>query len=115
MSDTGHHAGKPPKYDGKGGQSFKMWVMKYKAWMHNIGIGAVESPGSDRTLPAKEATVLDLTQISDKAQLVALALNYKAVNECVLSFETAEMVNEVIEEQAHNKIWPGDKFTRIWK
>ena len=81
MSDTGHHAGKPPKYDGNGGQSFEMCVMKCKAWMHNIGITAV----------------LDLTQPSDKALSVALALNYKAVNRCVLLFETAEMLNKAIE------------------
>ena len=31
MSDTGNHAGKPPKYDEKGGRSFKIWVTKQKA------------------------------------------------------------------------------------
>ena len=92
-----------------------MWVMKYKAWMHNIGIGAAFSPGFDGTLPAKEVTVIDLIQTSDKAQSVALTLNYKAVNGCVLAFKTAEMMNKVIEEQAHSKDWPGGKFTRIWE
>ena len=81
--------------------------------MHNIGCRAVLSPGFDGTLPAKEATVLNLTQPSDKAQSVAFALNYEAVNACVSSFKTAETMNKVIKEQAHNKDWPGGKCTRI--
>ena len=83
--------------------------------MHNIVIAVVLSLWFGDTLPAKEATVLDLTQPSDSAQLVALALNYKAVNGCVLLFKTAEMMNKVIEEQADNKDWPGGNFTRIWE
>jgi len=89
--------------------------MKQKAWMHNIVIAVVLSLWFGNTLPAKEATVLDLTQPSDSAQLVALALNYKAVNGCVLLFKTAELMNKVIEEQADNKDWPGGNFTRIWE
>ena len=115
MSDTGHQAGKPPKYDVKGGRSFKMWTMKYKALMHNIEIGAVLSPGFGGILPAKEAIVLDLRQPSEKAQSVAKAINNKAVNGCVLAIATAEMMNKIIEEQAHSKDWPGRKFTRIWE
>ena len=115
MSDTGNHAGKPPKYDGKGGRSFEMWKMKMKAWMHNVGIGAALSPGFDGTLPATEATVLDLTKASDKDQSVAKTTNAKAVNGCVLAFETAEMMNKITEEQAHDTDWPGGKFTRLWE
>ena len=106
MSDTGHHAGKPPKYDGKGGRSFEMWVMKQKAWLHNIGCGAVVSPGFDRTLSTTNGVVLDPMTAGEKAQQVALNQNYKAVNACILSFETLETMNKIIEEQDHDPDWP---------
>ena len=93
MSDTGNHAGKPPKYDGKGGRSFEMWIMKYKAWMHNVGIGAALSPRFDGTLPPTEATILGLTKAPDKEQSVAKTANAKGVNGCVLAFKTADMMN----------------------
>ena len=78
-------------------------VMKQKAWMHNIGIRAALSPRFDGTLPTKEATVLNLTQPSEKEQLVAKAINTKAVNGCVLASPTAETMNKIIKEQAHCK------------
>ena len=92
-----------------------MWVMKYKDWMHDVGIGTALSPGFDVTLPATEATILDLTKASDKEQSVAKTTNAKAVNGCVLVFETAEMMNKIIKEQAHGTDWPGGKFTRLCK
>ena len=114
MSATGHQSVKPPKYDGKGGRNFEMWVMKQKAWLHNIGCEAVFSPGFDGTLSATKDTVFDLTQPAEKAQSVVIGQNYKAVNGCILSFEMPEMMNKVIEEQNHDPDWPGGKFTRIW-
>ena len=72
MSDTVNHAGKPPKYDGQGGQSFKMWVMKQKAWLHNIECGAALSPGFDGIFPATKGAVLDPPKPAEKAQHVAL-------------------------------------------
>ena len=113
MSDTGHHAGKPPKYDGKGGRSFDIWVMKKKAWLYNIGCGAVLISGFDGTLSVTKRAVLNPTVVAETAQQVALNQNYKAVNGCILSFETPEMMNKVIEEQDHDPDWPGGKFTRI--
>ena len=92
MLDTGHQAGKPSKYDGKGGQSFKIRAIKYTAWMHNIGIWAVLSPGFDGALPAKEATIPNLTQPSDEAHSVANALNEKAVNGCVFGVRNGRNV-----------------------
>ena len=85
-----------------------------KAWLHNIGYGTVLSPGFDGTLPATERVVLDLIKQAEKAQFLALNQNYKAVNECILLFETPETMNKVIEEQNHDPDWPGGKFTRIW-
>ena len=114
MSDTGHHAGKPPKYDGKGGRSFDIWVMKKKAWLYNIGCGAVLISGFDGTLSVTKRAVLNPTVVAEKAQHVALNQKYKAVNGCILSFETPEMMNKVMEEQAHDPDCPGGKFTRIW-
>ena len=83
--------------------------------MHSIGIKAVLSPWFDGTLPATEATILDLTNASEKEQSVAKTTNAKAVNGCILAFETAEMMNKIIEEQAHDTDWPGGKFTRLWE
>ena len=59
-----------------------------KAWLHNIGCGAVLSPGFDRTLPATKGAVPDPTKPAKKAQQVALNKTYKAVNGCILSLES---------------------------
>ena len=114
MSDTGHHLGKTPKYDRRGGRSFKIWVMQQKAWLHKTGCGAVVSPGFDATLPATKGTVLDPATAAEQAQGVALSQNFKAVNGCILSFEMPEIMDKVIKEQDHDPDWPGGKFTRIW-
>ena len=82
--------------------------------MHNIGCGAVLSPGFDGTLPATEGAVLDLTKLAEEVQQMALNQNYKAVDECILSFKTPEMMNKITEEQDHDPDWPGGKFTNIW-
>ena len=81
-----------------------MWVMKSKAWMHNIGIGATLSPGFDGTLPATKGTVFDPTKQAEKAQQVALNQKFKALNGCILSFKTPEMTNKVIEEHDHDPL-----------
>ena len=98
MSDTGYHSGKPPKYDGKGERSFKVWIMKHKAWLHNTGYGDVPSSAFDGTLPATEGTVLDLTDESQKAQSVALAQHSKAVNGCILAFKMPELMIKIIKK-----------------
>ena len=105
MADTGHHGGKPPKYDGK------MCVMKYKAWLHNVGCGAVLASGFNATLTAMEATFLDLAKPTEKANSEALNKYYKATKGLILAFKTPEMMDKIIEEQAEDDDWPGEKFT----
>ena len=65
MSDTIYQAKEPPKCDVKGNRSFEMWMMKFKAWLHNVGYGAVLTSEFDATLPAIEGTILELTKLAD--------------------------------------------------
>ena len=65
-------------------------------------------------MPPTKATVLDPTQPAKKEQSMALGQNYKAVKGCILSFKMPEIMNKIIEKQAHDLDWLGGKFTRIW-
>ena len=103
MSYNGHHTGKSPKYDRNGGRRFERLAMKQKTWLYNIGCGAVFiKPQVGGTLPAIEGAVLNLTKPTEKAQSGALNQHYKAVNRCILLFETPELMNKVTKEQDHN-------------
>ena len=114
MLEVSNHTGKPPKYDEKEKKSFEMWIMIFKAWLHNVGCGTVLSSGFGLTLNSHEGKVLDLTKDGNGLEIVALGVNYKTLNGLSLAFETAQIMNKVIEEQVEDTGWPSGKFTKIW-
>jgi hypothetical protein len=91
-----------------------MFVVKFKAWLHNVGCCAIINNGFDLMLPVTEGNVLKLTKDDKKAKWEALKVNYRAINCLLLALKTVKTMNEVTKEQAEDASLPGWKFTKSW-
>jgi hypothetical protein len=57
---------KPPQWDGKKGDSYLMWKIKYTAHMVILGLDDALNPDFKRELPTKEKDTFDLTSNEGK-------------------------------------------------
>ena len=116
MSDTNNSSMRPPKYDGKGGQSFILWTMQFKAWLASRGAADVTTAGFNATLPGAEAdrASLDPTNGGEKKQIEALDANAKGMYGLTLAITTPSMMCKIILEQKADADWPNGKFNNVW-
>jgi hypothetical protein len=74
---------KPPKFKGKQGSAYIVWSIKFQSWAGVKGVRATLNPSFDSRLPAKEETVLDETDLTEKAQAKAILQNAIAMDAMV--------------------------------
>ncbi len=55
------YVSKPPKFDGKKGSAYVIWVSKFRSWAGVKGISGALPPSFDSKLPSKESNILDVT------------------------------------------------------
>ena len=70
---------KPPQWDGKKGDSYLMWKIKYTAHMVMLGLDDALDPDFEEELPTKEKDTFDLTSDEGKNWANRLKKNKKAM------------------------------------
>jgi hypothetical protein len=105
---------KPPQFNGKKGDSYLMWKMKYKADMVMKGLYDAFQPEFESELPAKEKMALDLMDNAEKKQHDAVKMNQKTMMQFALSFGTVPLLNKLnCEKQKDKANWPNGKAHNV--
>ncbi len=95
---------KRPRWDGKKGDSYLMWKVKYMAHMVMLGLDDALNPDFEEELPTKEKDTFNLTSDKGKNWANAVKKNNKAMMQFALSFTTAGRTN---------KDWPSGKAHEV--
>ena len=104
----------PPKFNGKAGESFLIWEMKFKAYAQEKSLAAALQPSFDKMLLSKETDVLDDTIPAEKLQKEALVKNAKAINMMKSAFDQKKDMNKIMNEQRFAQIgWPTGKAYKV--
>jgi hypothetical protein len=59
---------KPPKFEGKQRSAYIVWSIKFQSWAGIKGVRVILNPSFESRLPAKEDTILNDTDPTEKAQ-----------------------------------------------
>jgi hypothetical protein len=78
---------KPPHWDGKKGDNYLMWKIKYTAHMLMLGLDDALNLDFKKELPAKEKDTFDLTSGKGKNWANAVKKNKEAMMQFALSFK----------------------------
>jgi hypothetical protein len=98
---------KPPQFNGKKGDSYVMWKMKFETDMVMKGLFRAFQPEFETELPTKEKMTFDLTDNREKKQHDAVKKNQKAVMQFTLSFSDVSLLNKLNCKKCRDKIdWP---------
>ena len=90
---------KPLSFNGKVGESFLIWEMKFKAYAQEKSFTATLQPSFDTMLLNKETVILDATIPAKKLQMEALVKNAKVINAMISAFKQKKDMNKIINEQ----------------
>ena len=105
---------KPPQFNGKKGDSYLMWKMKFEADLVMKGLYDAFQPEFESELPAKEKMALDLTDDAEKKQHDAVKMNQKAMMQFALSFSTVPLLNKLnCKKQKDKANWPNRKAHNV--
>jgi hypothetical protein len=104
---------KPLQWDGKKGNSYLMWKIKYQAHMVMLGLEEALTPVFTNELPAKEKDVLDVTTEQRQKWANAVKKNKKAMMKFALSFQRVAHLNKLNCASRANKDWPSGKAHEV--
>ncbi len=104
---------KPPQWDGKKGNSYLMWKIKYTAHMVMLGLDDALDPDFEEELPTKEKDTFDLTSDEGKNWANAVKKNKKAMMQFALSFTKVAQMNKLNRAGRTNKDWPSGKAHEV--
>jgi hypothetical protein len=106
---------KPPQFNGKKGDSYLMWKMKFKADMVMKGLYDAFQPELKAELPTKEKMEFDLTDKTEKKQHDAFVMNRKAILQFALLFSTVPLLNKLLncEKRKDKTNWPSGKAHHV--
>jgi hypothetical protein len=103
---TNQNNSKPPQFNGKAGDVYLMWSMKFKADMVVKNLWEAFLPEFEDKLPPKEAGPFD----DDKDHQKAVKMNQKAVIQVTLAFTNVGLLNKINCKQKKDKAtWPTGK------
>ncbi len=100
---------KPPQFNGKKGDNYITWKMKFKADQVMKGLYKVFQPNFKQELPSDKKAKLDLTNKAKKKQHKAVKKNQKAMMQHALSFLNVPLLNKFNCEKKKDKTWPTGK------
>ncbi len=104
---------KPPQWDGKKGDSYLMWKIKYTAHMVMLGLDDALDPDFEEELSTKEKDTFDLTSNEGKNWANTVKKNKKAMMQFVLSFTKVAQLNKLNRAGRTNKDWPSGKAHEV--
>ncbi len=94
---------KPPQWDGKKGDSYLMWKIKYTAHIVMLGLDDALNPDFKRELPTKEKDTFNLTYNEGKNWANAVKKNKKAMMQFALSLTKVAQLNKLNHAGRTNK------------
>jgi hypothetical protein len=104
---------KPPQWDGKKGDSYLMWKIKYMAHMAMLRLDDALNPDFEEELPMKEKDIFDLTSDEGKNWANAVKKNKKAMMRFALSFTKVAQLKKLNHAGRTNKDWPSGKTHEV--
>ena len=105
---------KPPQFNGKKGDAWTMWRMKYEADQGMKGFLEALQPKFASKLPMTEEADLDLQKADQKKQSKAVETNRKAMMQSASAFNTMPLMNKLACEKRRDKDWLSGKAHRVW-
>ena len=72
--------------------SFKLFVMKFKAWLHNVVCESGINSEFDLVPSTEEGKTLDLTNMKNKLENEASKTNHRSTNSLMLTFKTTTIM-----------------------
>ena len=107
---------KPPIFEGKAGEAFVIWEMKFKAFAHERGFSGELLAKFNTRLPPDEDAILDLTIPKEKSQADAIEINSKAIRAMIGAFVKPKDMNKIMAEQHRDPTnWPTGKAYKVWE
>ncbi len=104
---------KPPQWNGKNGDSYLMWKIKYTAHMVMLGLDDAFNPDFEEELPMKEKYTFNLTSNEGKNWANAVKKNKKAMMQFTLSFMKVAQLNKLNCAGRTNKDCPSGKAHEV--
>ncbi len=104
---------KPPKWDGKKGDSYLMWKIKFSAHLTMLGLKDCRMPEFASECPANEKDTFDLTSNKGKNWANAVRKNKKTMMQFALSWTKVAQLSKLICATRANKDWPSRKAHEI--
>ena len=107
---------KPLSFDGKAGEAYAIWEIKFKAYAQEKGFARVLHASHKAKLLTSKHDALVATVLADKAKLDALEKNGKAVRAMIGTFSKPNDMNKIMMEQRHDGTdWLSIKAYKIWQ
>jgi hypothetical protein len=104
---------KPPQWDGKKGDSYLMWKIKFLAHATMLNLEECFTLDYDKELPAKEKEAFNLTTTEGQKWLAAVKKNKKAMMQFALSFTKVAQLNKVNRATRADPNWPSGKAIEV--
>ncbi len=104
---------KPPQWDGKKGNSYLMWKIKFLAHATMLGLEECFTLEFEDELPEKEKDAFDFDTLEGKAHAAAVKKIKKAMMQFTLSFQKVAQLNKLNRATRVNKDWPSGKAHEV--
>ncbi len=104
---------KPPQIDGKKGDKYIMWKMKFEADQMMKGLFDAFHSNFEKELPSKQKANFDLSSEEQRRQQDAAKMNQNAMMQLVLSFTSVSLMNKLNVEKHRDKDWPTGKAHKV--
>jgi hypothetical protein len=104
---------KPPQFNGKKGEDYIIWKMKFKADQVMKGLYKAFQPNFEENLPSDKKAKLDLIDKAKKKQHKAVKKNQKAMMQLSLSFLDVSLLNKLNCKKKKDKTWPTGKVHHV--
>ncbi len=104
---------KPPQWDGKKGNSYLMWKIKFLAHATMLGLKECFTLEFKDELPEKEKDAFDFDTSDSRAHAAAVKKNKKAMMQFALSFQKVAQLNKLNRATRVNKDWPSGKTHEV--
>jgi hypothetical protein len=106
---------KPPTFNGKHGDDWRMWEMKMTAHLMDKGLNKCLDPDFKDRLPVKESGLFDLTTEEGKKFKEAVDLNKKVMGQFIQVFSTINLLKKVNLQKKAEKQFQSGKGWKLWK
>ncbi len=104
---------KPPQLDGKKGDSYLMWKIKFLAHATMLGLEECFTSEFEDELPEKAKDTFNFDTSEGKAHAAVVKKNKKAMMQFAPSFQKVAQLNKLNRATKANKDWPSGKAHEV--